>query len=245
MELTYFTHRGYHYSVCQLCGKRERERIPDQAPEEYRHNPGNPVLALCPNCNHEVGTARIVLDNSKRSHKAQYSGEDDGEALSYDRLPEPWREWAKIAKNFVWQLDDQWDREDLMHNIIVRTAEVAEEYRRQGRSLSKWGAIKVAEYTRLRFYHQKKRWRRVSSVSLNSVIQDEDGNETEMIQTILDEKRIDQDEWLDFKNYYQSRPPKERRAIRKLVMENWRKLSGYDFKLIKRFRTEFKEKALA
>ena len=240
MELTYFTHRGYHHWVCQLCGKRERERIPDQAPEDYRHNPGNPILALCPNCNHGVGTARIVLEG-KVSHKAQYSGDDDGQALSYDRLPEPWREWAKIAKNFVWQLDDQWDREDLMHNIIVRVAEVAEKYHREGRSLSKWGAIKVAEYTRLRFYHQKKRWKRVSSVSLNSVIQDEDGYETEMIQTIPDNKERDLDTWLDFKNYYQNSPEKTKRAVRKLVRENWRNLSGYDWKLIKRFRTEFAE----
>jgi len=241
MELSYFTHRGSHYSVCQLCGKRERKRIPDQAPEEYRHNPGNPVLALCPNCNHGVGTARIVLNNSKLSHKAQYSGDDDGEALSYDRLPEPWREWAKIAKNFVWQLDDQQDREDLMHNIIVRVAEVAEEYRQQGRTLTKWGCIKVAQYTRLRFYHQKKRWKRVSAVSLNSVIQDEDGYETEMIQTIPDNKERDLDTWLDFKNYYQNSPEKTKRAVRKLVRENWRNLSGYDWKLIKRFRTEFAE----
>jgi len=28
-------------------------------------------------------------------------------------------------------------------------------------------------------------------------------------------------------------------------MENWRNLSGYDFKLIKRFKAEYKEKALA
>ncbi len=176
------------------------------------------------------------------THRPPHDGDGYSEALDYDRLPEPWREWANIAKNFVWQLDDQWDREDLMHNIIVR---VAEEYRRQGKSLSKWGAIKVAEYTRLRFYHQKKRWKRVSTVSLNSFIQDEDGNETELIQTILDEKGINLDVWLDFKNYYQSRPQKERRAIRKLIRENWRNLSGYDWKLIQRFRTDFKEKALA
>jgi hypothetical protein len=179
------------------------------------------------------------------THRLPHDGDGYSEALDYDRLPEPWREWANIAKNFVWQLDDQWDREDLMHNIIVRCAEVAEEYRRQGKSLSKWGAIKVAEYTRLRFYHQKKRGNRVSAVSLNSVIQDEDGNETELIQTILDEKGIDLDAWLDFKSYYQSRPQKERRAIRKLIRENWRNLSGYDWKLIRQFRAEFKKKALA
>ena len=240
MELSYFTHRGYHYSVCQLCAKRERERISDQAPEEYRHNPGNPVLALCPNCNHGVGTARIVLNNSKLSHKAQYSGEDDGQALSYDRLPEPWREWAKIAKNFVWQLDDQQDREDLLHNIIMRVAEVAEEYRQQGRTLTKWGCIKVAQYTRLRFYRDRKRWRRVFSVSLNSVIQDEEGYETEMVNTIAIPKEVDRDAWLDAKTHYYNSREKTRQAIRKFLFEDWRQLSGNDSKLIRRFREEAK-----
>jgi len=174
------------------------------------------------------------------THRLPHDGDGYSEALDYDRLPEPWREWAKIAKNFVWQLDDQQDREDLLHNIIVRVAEVAEKYRRQGRSLSKWGAIKVAEYTRLRFYHQKKRWKRVYSVSLNSMVTDFDGNETEMIQTILDENGIDLDAWLDFKRYYQSRSEAERRAIRKLVGNNWRNLSGYDWKQIRRFRADAK-----
>ncbi|GAJ02208.1 unnamed protein product, partial [marine sediment metagenome] len=124
-----------------------------------------------------------------------------------------------------------------------RLYEVAEEYRRQGRPLTKWGCIRVAQYTRLRFYHQKKRWRRVSSVSLNSDIQGEDGYKIELAQTILGESGINLDVWLDFKNYYQSRQPKERRAIRKLITENWRKLSGYDWELIRQFREQ--SKALA
>ena len=241
MELSYFTHRGYHYTVCQVCGKRERERIPDQASEDYRHNPGNPTLALCPNCNHGVGTGKIALLNSKVSHKAQYSGDDDGEALSYDRLPEPYREWAKIARNLAWQVDYP-DRDDLIQDILMRLLEVAEIYRQQGRSLTKWGAIKAAQYTRLRFYHQKKRWKRVFTVSLNGVIQDEEGYETERIQTIPDEKGVDRDAWLDAKSHYLSSPEKTKRAIRKLLAEDWRSLSGYDWKLIKRFRDEFAAK---
>jgi hypothetical protein len=167
------------------------------------------------------------------------NGDGYSEALDYKRLPEPWREWAMIANNFIWTLDNQWDREDLMHNIILRCIEVAEIYQQRGIPFNKGAAIKVAEYTRLRFYHQKKRWKRVSSVSLNSAIQDEDGYETELIQTILDDKGIDLDTWLDFKHYYQSRPKAERKAIRKLVRDNWRKLSGNDFKLIRRFREAY------
>ena len=173
------------------------------------------------------------------------NGDGYSEALDYKRLPEPWYEWAKIASNFIWTLDSQWDREDLMHNIIVRCAEVAEVYRQRGIPFNRGAVIKTAEYTRLHFYHQQKRWRRVYSVSLNSMVTDFDGEETEMIQTILDEKGIDLDAWLDFKHYYQSRPKKERRAIRKLIKENWRNLSGYDWKLIRRFRVEYKEKVLA
>jgi len=168
------------------------------------------------------------------------NGDGYSEALDYKRLPEPWREWAKIANNFIWTLDTQWDREDLMHNIIVRCAEVAEVYRQRGIPFNKGAVIKTAEYTRLRFYHQKKRWKRVYSVSLNSMVRDSDGNETEMIQTILDKNGIDRDEWLDFKNYYQSRPKAERRAVRKLVREGGRTPSGHDWKQIRRFRADAK-----
>jgi hypothetical protein len=174
------------------------------------------------------------------TRKLPRAGNGNSEALDYDRLPEPWREWAKIARNFIWTLDTHQDREDLMHNIIVRLAEVAEVYRQRGIPFNKGACIKVAEYTRLRFYHQKKRWKRVYSESLNSMVRDSDGNETEIIQTILGEKRINLDVWLDFKNYYQSRPQSERRAIRKLITPNWRNPSGYDWKLIKRFRTDAK-----
>ena len=161
------------------------------------------------------------------------------EALDYGRLEQPWRDWARIARSFAYQVDSQ-DREDLMHNVIVRLAEVAEVYRERGIPFHRGACIKVAEYTRLRFYHQKKRWKRVSSISLNSIVQDEDGNETEMIHTIAAKKGIDLDDWLDFKRYYQSRPKVERRAIGKLVRKNWRSLSGYDWKQIKRFRADAK-----
>jgi len=170
---------------------------------------------------------------------------DDGhsEALSYDRLDEPWRDWARIAKSFSLQLDNHMDREDLMHDIIVRLAEVAEEYRQKGKPLTKGGCIRVAQYTRLRFYHQKKRWKRVFSVSLNSVVQDEDGYKTEMIQTIPDEKGIAPDTWFDAKSHYLKSPERVKEAIRKLLTNgdgNGHRLSGYDWKLIRQFRAQYK-----
>ncbi len=167
---------------------------------------------------------------------------EHSEALDYDRLEQPWHQWAKIARSFIYQLDDHQDREDLMHNIIVRLAEVAEEDQQKGKPLTKWGCIRVAEYTRLRFYHQKQRWKRVSSVSLNSVIRDEEGNETQLINTLIDQKRVDLDTWIDAKNHYLKSPEKVKQAIRKLLRGDGdgHRLSGYDWKLIRQFRKEFK-----
>lgn len=122
----------------------------------------------------------------------------------------------------------------------VRLAEVAEVYKQRGIPFHRGACIKVAQYTRLRFYHEKKRWKRVSSISIHSPVKDEDGNERELIETILDQNGIDLDTWLDFKHFYQSRPKNERKAIRTLVMENWRKLSGNDSKRIRNFRAEAK-----
>ena len=166
-----------------------------------------------------------------------HDGDGYSEALDYGRLEQPWRDWAKIARSFAYQVDSQ-DREDLLHNIIVRLAEVAEVYRERGIPFHRGACIKVAEYTRLRFYHQQKRWKRVFSVSLNSVVRDGDGNETELINTLIAQKGIDLDTWIDAKNHYQRSPARVKRAIRKLLNQNWRTLSGYDWKLIKRFREQ-------
>jgi DNA-directed RNA polymerase specialized sigma24 family protein len=173
---------------------------------------------------------------------------DDGhsEALSYSRLEQPWRGWARLARNFSYQVDGQ-DREDLMHDIIVRLAEVAEEYRQKGKPLTKGGCIRVAQYTRLRFYHQRKRWRRVFTVSLNSTVKDDDGNETQFINTLVEQKGIDLDAWIDAMSHYLSSPEKVKQAIRKLLNNgdgDGHRLSGYDWRLIREFREKFKEKAL-
>jgi len=171
-----------------------------------------------------------------------YPDDDGSNPLSYDKLEQPWHQWAKIAKSFSLQLDNHMDREDLIHDIIVRLADVAEEYRQKGKPLTKGGCIRVAQYTRLRFYDQKKRWRRVSSVSLNSTVKDDDGNETELINTLIAHNGVDLDGWIDFKIHYLKSPEKVKQAIRKLVNKGGGngQLSGYDWKLIRQFRAQYK-----
>jgi hypothetical protein len=169
-------------------------------------------------------------------------GDNGGNPLSYDSLEQPWHQWAKIANAFILQLEDRMDREDLRHNIIIRLAEVAEKYRQMGNTLTKGGCYKVAQYTRLQFYDQKKRWRRVSSISLNSTVKDEDGNETELVNTLIArDEAIDLDGWLDFKTLYFNSPEKVKQAILKRVSRGGNgKLSGYDWKMIRQFKEQYK-----
>jgi hypothetical protein len=169
------------------------------------------------------------------TQRLHHDTDGDGEALCYYRLEQPWRDWASIARSFSYQVEEQ-DREDLMHNIILRLAEVADEYRRQRRVLTRWGCIRVAEYARLRFYRDKKRWGRMCSASLNGTIEDEEGNTTELGDTIADDRDIDWDLWLDAKMRYLSSTGSTRRAIDKLVNKDKRELSGYDWKLVRGFR---------
>ncbi len=93
------------------------------------------------------------------------------ETLSYDRLEPPWRDWARIAWKFALALDNPWDREDLAHDIIVELAKVDKKYRQMGKPLTRWGALTVARYRRLRFYHDQARWRKVYSQSQGSLTQ--------------------------------------------------------------------------
>ncbi len=161
----------------------------------------------------------------------------EGEALCYERLEQPWHDWARIARNFGYQVEAQ-DRDDLMHNIILRLAEVADEYRRQGKALTRWGCIRVAQYTRLRFYRDKRRWARMCPSTLGSTMAD-DGRQVETADRRASTSDIDWDAWLDAKRLCLKSPQRTRKAIDKLLNENWRELSGYDWRLIKELRRQY------
>ena len=119
--------------------------------------------------------------------------------------------------------------------------EVAELYRQQGRTLTKGGAIRVAQYTRARFYKQKQRWKRVAPASLNSPVTTENGYEVELSEIIPDRSGLDLETWIDFKDFYKSRPQREKKAIAKMLKkESWHNLAGNDWRLIKSFRDAYR-----
>ncbi len=114
---------------------------------------------------------------------------------------------------------------------------MAEKYRRDGRPLTKWGALTVARYRRLRFYHDKARWRKVYSESLDAPARDRNG-----------ESRVDSIPAPAEANYslvqdrLQESPEKTRQAVMEYIFqEDGHRLSGYEWKLIRQFKTECRE----
>lgn len=196
-ELTYTRKRGFHHWVCLVCGKEGEERIPDQASQEYRHNPGNPILGVCGQCNGGSPSTGIRLGNSTiPASKDGFDGEDTDNPLSYARLEGEWGEYWQIAERYSQRatLDD---REDLRDTIVVRLFEVAKRQEAEGKPFTGAGKLRIASYARQDFYRAKKRLGRI--ISLNAKVTDDQGEETELLDTLADDKAIDLNAWLDFR----------------------------------------------
>ena len=189
MQLSYRLERGFHYWVCIACGERGKELIPDQADDRYRNNPGNPLLAVCPNCNHGKGTGEIQQGPS--TPPAQKALDDEGKA----ELPDgEWGEYWKLAERYSQRaiLDD---REDLRDTIMVTLFEVGKRREAQAKPFSNLAKLRTASYARKGFYRDKKRLGRI--VSLNVKVPNDEGEETELLDTLADDKALDLNAWLD------------------------------------------------
>ena len=213
MKLTYTKRRGNHHWVCLVCGKRERQRIPDQAEAEYQHNPGNPILGICGNCNGGSPSAGIRVSKSypleRRSNHHQDGrspgGDSEGAISRLADLDGEWRKWAEIARCFERKAEYQ-DREELRHRIILQLANVAVKYNLEGKLLTEGGMIRVAVYTVKAYWRDRRKYARVAS--LDSVVEDDEGNEEELIDTIADDRAIDLEAWADARAFLMGCPTK-------------------------------------
>ena len=143
---------------------------------------------------------------------------------SYDQLEGEYRDWLEVARRFEHKARLQ-DRGDLRHDIILRLAQVA---RRRNKSLSIPAQIRVASYVVSEYWtrhykltsgldcghcstkqRQKCRseWlysecpKLIKLEYLSKPITDNEGNITELADTIADDDAINLDDWLDAKTF--------------------------------------------
>jgi len=106
-----------------------------------------------------------------------------------------WSKYIAIADRFQHKAKKQ-DRDDLNHNIIVSLAEAQIRLDTNGGAqLSELAMLRIASYECKKYWRAEYRNGRI--VSLNTIIEDEDGNQIELIDTLADDKAIDLEAWLD------------------------------------------------
>ena len=88
------------------------------------------------------------------------------------------------------------DREDLNHDIIIALAEAQRaKDNNGGGKLSDIAMMRIASYECQKYWRKVRRQSNISS--LNTELDNGDGDTTELIETIADDKAIDLDAWID------------------------------------------------
>ena len=105
-----------------------------------------------------------------------------------------WSKYIKVAERYQYKAKNE-DKEDLNHDIIIALAEAQRiKDNNGGGQLSDIAMLRIASYQCQKYWRRQRR--ELSILSLNADIDDGNGNSTELIETIADDKAIDLDAWV-------------------------------------------------
>jgi len=196
-------------------------------------------LAVCQN---QRTQALRSIKSRANGRKRQAPSNGNG----YDQLTGDWALYYKIAKYFVHKVKVE-DSEDFLHDLLLEMAKVKAKYELTRKPLTEAGLMRVASYqvteywTRLRRLttwldcgncskEQRRKCREEwlysdcpkyhQLVSLNAEVNgDGDGEPSELIQFIADDKALDLDAWVDARRILLGLP-------RRLVQIGYKKYAG-------------------
>ncbi len=142
----------------------------------------------------------------------------------------------KLQHKAKWQ-----DREDLNHTIILSLADAQLRLDNNGvGQLSDIAMLRIGSYECQKYWRHLKR--QLTILSLNTDIEDSDGNTTELIDTIADDKAIDLDAWLDAKTFTLGCPMRLVQIAHKIV--NGQKLTQVELNYLCRWRKRQQKRLL-
>ena len=154
---------------------------------------------------------------------------EDNDPLSYDRLDGEWRQWYETAHRFEHKVPAQ-DRGDIRHNIIL---ELALARARDGdKPFSEAMMCRVASFVVADYWRKAKR--KPTLLSLDNEIENGDGDTTELIETIADDRAIDLEAWLDARTFLLGCPRRLVQIANKIT--NGDKLTPTDSQYLWRYR---------
>ena len=117
-------------------------------------------------------------------------------ATDYSQLTGDWKLYNKIAGYFVHKVKYQ-DREDFLHDVLLEMATVKVKYQAKDKALTEAGLMRVASFELKQYWYTL--LKNQPTISLNTEIDDGEGNVTELSELIADDKAIDLNSWLDAK----------------------------------------------
>jgi hypothetical protein len=126
-----------------------------------------------------------------------------------------WSKYITVANKLQHKAKPQ-DREDLNHTIILSLADAQLRLDNDsGGELSDIAMLRIASYECQKYWRKQKRL--LTILSLNEPIDDGDGNTTELIDTLADDKAIDLDAWLYDKTFLLGCPMRLIQIAHKIV----------------------------
>jgi len=143
-----------------------------------------------------------------------------------------WSKYINVADRYQHKARYE-DRADLKHNIIVSLADSQIRLDNNGGGqLSDGAMLRIASCRVADYWRSEYRNSRV--ISLNTIIADGEGNTTELIDTLADDKAIDLADWLDAKTFLLGCPKRLIEIAHKRV--EGIPLADKDWSYLKRFR---------
>ena len=110
-----------------------------------------------------------------------------------------WGKYITVADRFQYKARAQ-DREDLNHTIILSLAQAQlGKDNNGGGQLSDLAMLRIASYECQKYWRQTKRL--LTILSLEQPIDDGEGNTTELIETLADDRSIDLEAWLEARTW--------------------------------------------
>jgi len=165
-------------------------------------------------------TTALRIKSRSNGHKRQVDGNHNG----YDQLQGDWALYYKVTSYFLQHIRFE-GREDWLHDTMLEMAKVKANYELTGKSLTEARLMRVASYQVTEFWERLRRlttWLDCGNcskeqrrkcreedlysecpkfrqlVSLNTEVDgDGDGESSELIEFIADDKAIDLDAWVD------------------------------------------------
>jgi len=110
-----------------------------------------------------------------------------------------WGKYITVADRFQYKARAQ-DREDLNHTIILSLAQAQlGKDNNGGGQLSDLAMLRIASYECQKYWRQTKKL--LTILSLEQPIDDGEGNTTELIETLADDRSIDLEAWLEARTW--------------------------------------------